>query len=206
MEKKLPLDMVSQAILIIANTIGKTWRFKLTGESGINPFNYRDKGVIYCFWHSNILPLSYLFRGIGVKAVVSSSSDGERAAAVAQRWNHETIRGSSTLHGVAVLRQCVRELRKKQNVVLVPDGPHGPKEIVKPGVAQIALMANAPVYPVSAIPKKSWRLNSWDKFIIPKPFTTIELRIGAPIIPSLYANNKDPVADLAQELQRALLK
>jgi lysophospholipid acyltransferase (LPLAT)-like uncharacterized protein len=204
MEKLLPLDAVSGSIILLGTLLGKTWRSTLTGTKLINPFHDRDKGVIYCFWHSHILPLSYLFRGIGVKAVVSASKDGDRVTAVAQRWNHGTIRGSSSFHGMSVVRQCTRELQKRQNIVFIPDGPRGPREIVKPGIAQIALLSGASVFPVSALPKKYWRLNSWDRFLIPQPFTEIELRIGEPILPSLYRQSADPVADFTAALQRGL--
>jgi len=204
MKNQIPLDLVSGAVLLVWTILGKTWRYRVTGTKVIDPFRDRDRGVIYCFWHSQILILGYIFRNIGVKAVVSSSKDGDRATAVAQRWRHETIRGSSSLHGAAVLRQCVRELRRKQNIVLVPDGPRGPREIVKPGIASIALLANAPVFPVSVVPQKSWRLNSWDRFMIPKPFSIIELRIGEPIMPALFTGNKDPVKDFTDHLQRTL--
>ncbi len=204
MNNLVPLDPVSASIVVIGTVLGKTWRYHVTGTKAIDPFRDRDNGIIYCFWHSHILVLSFLFRNIGVKAVVSSSKDGDRATAVAQRWNHDTIRGSSSLHGASVLRQCVRELRKKQNIVLIPDGPRGPREIVKPGVAHIALLAKAPVFPVSAIPEKTWRLNSWDRFMIPKPFSKIELRIGEPVLPSLFAGKQDPAGEFTDYLQRTL--
>jgi lysophospholipid acyltransferase (LPLAT)-like uncharacterized protein len=204
MEKIPPLDAISGTIFIAGTLLGKTWRYRLTGAGKIDPFRDRDKGVIYCFWHSHILPMSYLFRGIGVKAVVSASKDGDRATAVARRWKHGTIRGSTSLHGISVLRQCVRELRTMQNIVLIPDGPRGPREIVKPGVAQIALLAGARVFPVSAIPAKTWRLRSWDRFMVPCPFTTIELRIGEAISPSAFDGMSDPVSHFTAQLQQAL--
>jgi lysophospholipid acyltransferase (LPLAT)-like uncharacterized protein len=204
MEKTLPLDPVSTALLLIGTVLGKTWRYRVTGTKAIDPFRDRDKGVIYCFWHSHLLITSFIFKDIGVKAVVSDSRDGDRAAAIAQRWNHGTIRGSSSHGGAAVLRQCVRELRRKQNIVIIPDGPRGPREVVKPGIARISLLADAPVFPVSALPHKAWRLNSWDRFMIPKPFSAIELRIGDPIVPSRFAGNKDPVADFSNCIQRTL--
>ena len=204
MEKLVPLDPVSGALLLVGTVLGKTWRYRVTGTKAIDPFRDKNKGVIYCFWHSHILVLSFLFRNIGAKAVVSSSKDGDRASAIAQRWNHETIRGSSSNHGASVLRQCVRELRRQQNIVLIPDGPRGPREVVKPGIARISLLANAPVFPVSAIPQKAWRLNSWDRFMIPKPFSIIELRIGEPVLPSLFVGKQDPVTDFTHFLQRTL--
>jgi hypothetical protein len=204
MNDLIPLDFVSAAILLIGSVLGKTWRVTLSGTKLIDPFKDRDKGVIYCFWHSHLLPMTYIFRGIGVKAVVSSSKDGDRITAVAQRWRHGTIRGSSSLHGLSVVRECVRELKQGQNIVLMPDGPRGPREIVKPGVAQIALLANATVFPVIALPAKTWRLNSWDRFMVPRPFTAIDMRIADPLYPSQFKQTGDPVASFTSEIQKAL--
>jgi lysophospholipid acyltransferase (LPLAT)-like uncharacterized protein len=204
MDKKIPLDSVSASIVIFGTLVGITWRYRVTGTKAIDVFRDRAQGVIYSFWHSHILPLSFIFRGIGVKAVVSGSKDGDRAAAVAQRWRHGVIRGSSSSGGFQVLRTCVRELQRKQNLAIAPDGPRGPRQIVKPGVAKIALMANAPIFPLSAIPQKAWHLHSWDRFMVPYPFAAVELRIGEPILPERFLGCDDPVARLAGQLQRAL--
>jgi lysophospholipid acyltransferase (LPLAT)-like uncharacterized protein len=204
MDQKVPLDLVSGSIWLIGSALGRTWRFAVEGTNKIDPFRDRDKGVIYAFWHSHILPLSYIFRGIGTTAVVSGSKDGDRATAVAQRWNHETIRGSSTRGQIGVLRQCRRALENKKNIVIIPDGPRGPKEIVKPGVAVIAMSAKAPVYPVRAFPKKMWRLRSWDGFMIPKPFTFITVRIEEPILPGEYSLDDNGIKAFSERLGKAL--
>ncbi len=200
----VPLDWVSGSIWCIGSLLGKTWRYSLEGTTNINPFIDRNRAVIYCFWHSHILPLAYIFRGIGVTAVVSASKDGDRATAVAQRWKHETIRGSSSKNQVSVIRQCSRALRANRGIVIIPDGPHGPREQVKPGAAIIALMTNAPVYPVFALPDKPWRLNSWDRFMIPKPFSRITVRFGEPLLPKTWADGGNRVERFSQQLQKAM--
>ena len=204
MNKKIPLDVVSTCILLLGTLLGITWRYRITGSQTMNPFTNRNKGIIFCFWHSHILTLTYIFRGCGVKAVVSGSKDGDRATAVAQRWGHGTIRGSSSVHALSVLRQFVREIRHTNNIVIVPDGPRGPKEQVKPGVAQIALMAQAPVVTVSALPRSAWHLKSWDNFMIPKPFTTIEVRIGEPLYPQQFAGEPEPLEAMTAAIQKGL--
>jgi lysophospholipid acyltransferase (LPLAT)-like uncharacterized protein len=204
MNKKIALDAVSAFILILGTLLGITWRYRITGSQKMNPFTNRNKGIIFCFWHSHILTLSYIFRGTGVKAVVSGSKDGDRATAVAQRWQHETIRGSSSVNALSVLRQCVRELRNTANIVIVPDGPRGPREEVKLGTAQIALMAKAPVVTVSALPRSAWHLKSWDSFMIPKPFTTIEIRISEPLYPQQFAGEQNPATAMTAAIQKAL--
>jgi len=201
---KVPLDLVSGSIWCIGSLLGRTWRYSLEGTENINPFVDRNKPVIYCFWHSHILPLAYIFRNVGVTAVVSASKDGDRATAVAQRWKHDTIRGSSSKNQVGVIRQCNRVLHDKRGIVIIPDGPHGPKETVKPGAAMIALMTNAPVYPVFALTSDTWRLNSWDRFMIPKPFARITVRFGAPIIPDRFAKGENRIERFSEHLQKAM--
>jgi lysophospholipid acyltransferase (LPLAT)-like uncharacterized protein len=200
----VPLDWVSGSIWLIGSLLGKTWRYSLEGTANINPFVDRKKAVIYCFWHSHILPLAYIFRDVGVTAIVSASRDGDRATAVAQRWKHDTIRGSSSRNQVSVIRQCSRVLHDNRGIVIIPDGPHGPKEQVKPGAAMIALMTKAPVYPVFALPHKAWRLNSWDRFMIPKPFTRITVRFGEPLLPGTFAAGENRVGRFSDRLQKAM--
>jgi lysophospholipid acyltransferase (LPLAT)-like uncharacterized protein len=202
--RRVPLDVVSFSIWSIGSILGKTWRYTLDSDAPINPFKERDKAVIYCIWHSHILPIAYIFRDIGITAVVSASKDGDRATAVAQRWRHDTIRGSSSRGQIGVIRQCSHVLANKRSIVIVPDGPHGPRETVKPGAAMIALMAHAPVYPVFALPNKTWRLDSWDRFMIPKPFTRISVRIGEPLLPEQFAKGENRVERFSDRLQKAM--
>jgi lysophospholipid acyltransferase (LPLAT)-like uncharacterized protein len=201
---EIPLDWVSGSLWLIGSVLGKTWRYSLEGTTFINPFVDRNKAVIYCFWHSHILPLAYIFRNVGVTAIVSASKDGDRATAVAQRWKHDTIRGSSSKNQVSVIRQCDRALRDNRGIVIIPDGPQGPRETVKPGAAMIALMTNAPVYPVFALPQKTWRLKSWDRFMIPKPFARITVRFGEPLFPSRFATGENRVERFSEQLQKAM--
>jgi lysophospholipid acyltransferase (LPLAT)-like uncharacterized protein len=181
--QKIPLDPVSALILVLGTVLGHTWRYRITGSQWIDPFNDKGSGVIYCFWHSHILPLTFIFRNTAKFAVVSASSDGRRAAAVAQRWKHGIIDGSASRGGTQALRRSAQILKNKGTICLTPDGPRGPREIVKPGVAQLAILAGAPIVTSSARPRSAWRLRSWDRFMIPKPFTFIDVSLGEPIFP-----------------------
>lgn len=201
---KIPLDAVSFSIWMIGELLGRTWSFGLTGRSDMDPFHDAGKGRIYCFWHSQLLPLSFLFRNTGKTAVVSGSRDGRLAAAVAQRWGHAIIQGSSTRGGAEALRSCVRTLKKGNNIVITPDGPRGPREIAKSGVAQIALLSGAIVVPVAAIPSGEWRLNSWDGFSLPSPFSYINVRLRDPVDPADYAAGNEPVSAILAAIQKAM--
>jgi lysophospholipid acyltransferase (LPLAT)-like uncharacterized protein len=198
------LDAVSLAILAIGTILGSTWRIKLQGPDGIDPFNDTGKRLIYCFWHSHILPLTWHFRNTGKIAVVSESKDGIRAAAVAQRWGHRIISGSSSRGGSSVLRKAVGALSRGENLCITPDGPRGPREQVKAGTAEIALLAGASVIAVKACPHACWRLRSWDRFMIPKPFTRITIRLSPPLHSSSFTNQDRRVESFTESIQGAL--
>ncbi len=180
------IDSVSLAIWAIGTILGKTWRTRVITSEFSNPGVENGTPRIFCFWHSHLLPVAYTFRGTGKTAVVSQSRDGRRAAAVAKLWKTDIVFGSSSQGGFSALRQCLRILKSKKSIAITPDGPRGPREKVKTGVSQLALLSNAPVITISALPANAWFLRSWDRFMIPKPFTRMDLKIGEP----LYGNGK----------------
>jgi len=198
------MDSLSCLIWAVSSLLGKTWRVSFKFEPNFDPRFETDIARIYCFWHCQLLPISYILRNSGKTALVSSSRDGLRAAAIAKMWNHEIIHGSSSHGGTVALRQCLRYLSKKKSIGITPDGPKGPKEIVKTGVAQIAHLSGAPVITIKIHSERVWRLNSWDRFVIPKPFARINLIAGAPIWPESDSRSDDPVESLRLIIQERL--
>lgn len=203
-KENYPLDLVSGTIWTIGTALGLTWRFKFHIPPSVDPYSDFNGGVIYCFWHSQLLSLAYAFRNTGKTAVVSESHDGRRAAAVARHWNHDIIAGSSSHGGMAALRNCVKALKRGKSIVITPDGPRGPREVVKAGVAQIALISSSQVVAVTARPKRAWKLRSWDRFVIPRPFTTIDVILSEPIDPGQFSESKEPVESLREAIQSSL--
>jgi lysophospholipid acyltransferase (LPLAT)-like uncharacterized protein len=203
-QNKIPLDVAGFLIWMIGEMLGRTWSFGITGRSDLDPRHGSAKGRIYCLWHSHLLVLSYLFRNTGKYAVVSESRDGQKAASVARRWGHEIISGSSTRGGVGALRSCVRTLQQGKSIVITPDGPRGPREIAKAGVARIALLSGAVIVPIAALPDSEWRLDSWDGFSIPKPFAYIDVRLREPIDPKEFTLEPEPDHAILSALQKAM--
>jgi hypothetical protein len=91
------------------------------------------------------------------------------------------VRGSSSRGGGEALRALTRALRDGHEVVVVPDGPRGPREVLKPGVIALARLSGAPIVPVAVGAAREWRLHSWDEFRIPRPFARCVVRFGEPI-------------------------
>jgi lysophospholipid acyltransferase (LPLAT)-like uncharacterized protein len=151
--------------------------------------HFSSKKFILAFWHSRILLVGYLYKGWGGAILVSSSKDGEFIARVLQRQGHETIRGSSSRGGLRALAKQIKCLKEKVRPgVIIPDGPRGPRFKVQPGIITLAKKTGYPVVPVSYSAKKIKIFKSWDRFILPYPFTTCRLMYGDPVC---VASNAD---------------
>lgn len=137
--------------------------------------------VIYAVWHGRLLLLPYLYGHRGSRVLASRSRDGELVTRLVRRFGLEPVRGSSTRGGGEALRLLARALRRGHEVVVVPDGPRGPREVLKPGVIALARLSGAPIVPMAVGASREWRLRSWDEFRIPKPFARCVMRFGEPI-------------------------
>jgi lysophospholipid acyltransferase (LPLAT)-like uncharacterized protein len=137
--------------------------------------------TIYTSWHGRILMMPLLYGQLKARVLASRSEDGELAARFIARFGLEVIRGSSTRGGAEALRALARLLAEGKGVFVVPDGPKGPREVVKPGIVMLARLSGAPIVPMAFGASREWRLRSWDEFRIPKPFARCVMRFGAPI-------------------------
>lgn len=164
----------------LINALLKTTRFEVEGREHFDRTWGAGRPVLFALWHGRLLPCSYYHRGEGLATLISQHRDGDYIAAIVEGWGFETIRGSSSRGGSAALRQMVRTLRRTA-LAVTPDGPRGPREKVKPGLIAAAQLAQVAIIPVSAGTDRAWWFEGWDRFLIPKPFSTIRLRYGEPI-------------------------
>jgi lysophospholipid acyltransferase (LPLAT)-like uncharacterized protein len=165
-----------------------------------------SKRFILAFWHSRLLAISYLFQGWGGVILVSSSEDGEIMAQILQRQGHETIRGSTSRHGLRAMARLIKALKKEARPgAVVPDGPRGPRFNVQPGVITLAKKTGYPVVPISYSAKRIKIFASWDRFILPYPFTEGRIIYGRPLsVPSKLDAKEQEVCRvrLEEELNR----
>jgi hypothetical protein len=125
--------------------------------------------------------MPYSYRGRGIAIVISAHRDGELIARTMRHFGHEALRGSSTSGGAAALRGAVRALRSGRDVGFTPDGPKGPRHRVQAGVVQAARMSGVPIVPVAFASSRRKTLSSWDRFIVPLPFSRGVFAYGEPI-------------------------
>ncbi len=150
-------------------------------ERAVEPLWQAGAPVIYAVWHGRILLLPLLYGRRAVRVLASRSRDGELVTRYIGRFGMEAVRGSSTRGGAAALRNLARWLEQGREVVVVPDGPRGPAEVVKPGIVGLARLSGAAIVPVAVGASSEWRLGSWDGFRIPRPFARCVARFGEPI-------------------------
>jgi lysophospholipid acyltransferase (LPLAT)-like uncharacterized protein len=150
-------------------------------EAAVAPLWAARAPVIYAVWHGRVLLLPYLYGHRGCHVLASRSRDGELVARWIGRFGLDPVRGSSTRGGGEALRRLTRALRRGREVAVVPDGPTGPREVLKEGVIALARLSGAPIVPTAVGASREWRLGSWDEFRIPKPFARCVVRFGEPI-------------------------
>ncbi len=167
----------------------RTLRLQVEDPNGVVAF-VRDRPVIFAIWHNRLLMLPRVFdpsfptrQSYGL---ISASGDGDLIASFIERSGYGTIRGSSSRKGVIALRQLVDTLAADGNVLVTPDGPRGPVYQTSQGVVFLAQKSGAPVVPIHMEYSGCWRLKSWDRFVVPRPFAKLRAIFGAPIhIPPL---------------------
>jgi lysophospholipid acyltransferase (LPLAT)-like uncharacterized protein len=160
-----------------------SWTLRLKIENDKEWMDYRRNGgvVLLCTWHqqffSAILPFKN-YKTFNPSIMISQSRDGEIVAKIALRSGWNPVRGSSSKGGMAALKKMITHLKEKKLAAHIVDGPNGPLGIIKPGVIRLAHTTDAVIVPFSVSAEKAWYFNSWDKFLLPKPFSKVFLRFG----------------------------
>ncbi len=166
--------------LAALRVLARTWRITVSHDEPLRQLRAERRPVILSCWHGELLPLIWHHREQGIRILVSEHRDGEIIARVAERIGFGTVRGSTSRGGGRALLALVRVLNEGGDVAVTPDGPRGPARQYAPGALVAAQRAAAPVLPVAAAVSRAWRLRSWDRFIVPKPFARIAIAYGDP--------------------------
>jgi lysophospholipid acyltransferase (LPLAT)-like uncharacterized protein len=181
LKEKIFLSFISILGPLFILLLGKSLKIRWIGEENIKPIRERKGKVLYAFWHGRMLILSYSHRRKKNQVLISQHRDGEIIARIIERLGFGTVRGSSTQGGYKAILQMANRAKKGYDLAITPDGPKGPAFQVQPGTAYIAQKSEIPIIPITNSAQKRWTLNSWDKFIIPKPFSKAVIIIGKPI-------------------------
>ena len=174
--------------------IGKTLRWRVVGWKRLESVYRAGKNPIMVFWHGRIFMASYYFRNRGIVVMTSRHRDGDYIAGVIRRLGYETARGSSSKGSLGAAREALEAARNGKDIGFAVDGPRGPRYVAKQGPTYIAWKSGHPILPFNVSVKEKWKLNSWDHFQIPRPFSRALVEIGEPI----YVDADTPKARLAE--------
>ena len=195
-QNPIPLKAYCVAVLLRSITLllASTYRIRFSeGEDRIKELLERTDPVILCAWHNRVFFLSRFVekrltrKGFRLTQMVSLSKDGNLGFLLGKWAKLRVVRGSSNRGGSKALRGLFREIQKERSSILIlPDGSQGPIYKAKAGTIVLAQLSGAPICLFSCTTDRAWRVKSWDKLIVPKPFAKITIRI-----PELYHIPRD---------------
>jgi lysophospholipid acyltransferase (LPLAT)-like uncharacterized protein len=161
----------------------RTLRYEIDDRLGVvgRPVNENYIGAL---WHNRLLIFPFVLRRFFSNrrgaALISASRDGDLLADAIKRFDFDIVRGSSSRLGATAILQLTDVLASGRDVVITPDGPRGPAYELGPGIIFLAQKSGAAVLPVNMEYSSCWRLKSWDRFILPRPFSKVRVIVGQP--------------------------
>lgn len=182
-KQRLILAIVPPLIARIYKLLGATCLRRLVRPDIFEDMLEARGTALLALWHESTGILACYFVGRNFHSTASYSFDGELAARAVHCFGAETVRGSSSRGGSLALDQMEKVLGKVPAVGLTLDGPRGPRRVAKAGIAILAARTQTPIVPVAAALDRAWRMRSWDRFMVPKPFARVVYAFAEPIAP-----------------------
>lgn len=186
-KRKLGYAIIRPLIKMFLSTFWWTCRVeKITGDEHAQKLLAKGEPIIPCYWHQmHVFGSWYMLklqkRGLKIGFLISPSVDGEILSKIVESWGAVAVRGSSNRTGAKALKDMYNTIVKdKVSPVTTSDGPTGPIHEFKQGAVMLAQLTQSPMLPIAYAADRFWQVNSWDKFIIPKPFSRIVIAVGAP--------------------------
>jgi lysophospholipid acyltransferase (LPLAT)-like uncharacterized protein len=158
------------------------FRYRHLGPETVNPkWVTTAERFIYALWHENMLLPTFQFSRDQVRVLISRHADGQLLAEVLGRLGVATVRGSPTRGGVEAVRRILRD-NGRTHLAVTPDGPRGPRRRLHPGIVYLAARTGMPIVPGGIGYDRPWRLKSWDRFAIPRPWTRATCVTAPPVV------------------------
>jgi|HubBroStandDraft_6_1064221.scaffolds.fasta_scaffold00014_21 lysophospholipid acyltransferase (LPLAT)-like uncharacterized protein len=190
LSQRILLRIIMSAGYCFIRLISPTLRLCVSREEGAQQA-IAQRPLIGSFWHACIIPATYIFRNLGIRVMTSNSRDGEYIARIINKFGFAAVRGSSSRNAVPALLGLCRALQEGWTVAFTLDGPRGPRYKVKPGPVALASSSSVPVSMFHIAVDQAWVLNTWDRLLIPKPFSRVLLRFGKLIVVPPDATDED---------------
>jgi lysophospholipid acyltransferase (LPLAT)-like uncharacterized protein len=202
LRQRIALRIIIAAGYWFIRLIGPTLRVCVSCEEGAQQ-TIDQRPLIVSFWHACQIPATYICRNIGVRVMSSNSYDGEYMGRIVRRFGFIPVKGSSSRNAVRALLGLRRALYDGWTVAFTLDGPRGPRYKVKPGPVALARSSGVPMSVFHMAVERAWVLDTWDRLMIPKPFSRVLVRFGK-LIPIPSGATDAEIERYQQELQESL--
>jgi len=204
LKQRFLLWLISWSTSLLVRLLGSTLRFQITLEEGsLADGARRALPGIYCFWHQAMIASAYHFRNMQIGIMISRSFDGECIARTVEKLGFRPVRGSSSRGGAAALMAMREELELGHPAVFTADGPRGPVYVAKRGPVVLAQKTGYKICCFHVALQRAWIMKSWDRMIIPKPFSRASFYITSPMEVPANATDEE-VETLRQKMQSDL--
>jgi lysophospholipid acyltransferase (LPLAT)-like uncharacterized protein len=202
LRQRIVLRIIITVGYFFIRIIGPTLRVCVSREEGAQQ-SISERPLIGSFWHACIIPATFMCRNLGVRVMSSNSYDGEYMGRIIRKFGFVAVKGSSSRNAVRALLGLRRALQQGWSVAFTLDGPRGPRYKVKPGPVALARSSGVPLTMFHMAVDKAWVLHSWDRMMIPRPFSRVLMRFGKLIVVPTDASDAD-LDGYQQQLQDAL--
>ena len=201
---RLPLYeriLIALAVLLL-HVLGWTLREREIGGVEWSLRTSREN-ALWSLWHETLLLGIWFYRSRRIHVMISASRDGERIAQVVQHLGYTPVRGSSSKGSLGATRRLVAALRTSERTAITPDGPRGPRRHAQPGLVAAARLSGRPVVALGIGVERCWRMRSWDRFAIPKPFSRVRYAYSEPIwVPREGGSDAEYLAQIQREMDK----
>jgi lysophospholipid acyltransferase (LPLAT)-like uncharacterized protein len=209
--QRLVLAVVPRVVWALFSLVGRTWRFEVIAEEGVTPIpsGVKSPAEIYCFWHQCVLPCTVYFSSSRAVILISQSFDGELITRILKLFGFDAVRGSSSRGSREGLLGLKHIIETGRTAIFTADGPRGPIYQTKMGPIKLAQLTGAPIGAFYLLPEHAWVMPSWDRFLIPRPFTRIcvswarQTLVPADLAPDQFEPKRQ---ELNAALERARLR
>jgi lysophospholipid acyltransferase (LPLAT)-like uncharacterized protein len=169
-----------------------SWKVTVLDQGHLRAARDGGRGHFMALWHGRmLLGLAHHASPGEWSVLVSRSADGDVTERMLEAFRYQVIRGSSSRGGARALREMLGVLEAGRNLVITPDGPRGPRHSMSPGLTWMARATGCAIVPCGFVCDRAWRLNSWDRFTIPKRGARVVLAYGEPVRVSRDASPQD---------------
>ena len=188
--ENIKISVISFIAILLIRSIRQMMRISYIHRDPVDILQAEKKNYIIAFWHGRLFMMPYCYPGRRITILISKHRDGEYIARTMKLFGFDSTRGSTTEGGFEAMKEILRKAKEGYDMAFTPDGPRGPRQKAQSGVIQAAKLTGFPIIPVSFSSSRRKIFRSWDRFLLPLPFSRGVFMYGDPIFVNRDADDR----------------